>query len=326
MLHRAFLIVLLLCWSTAGSAADLIDASGRTVQVPDHVRRVLPAGPPAALLLEAVAPDLMIGWPSPVSQQARALVSSQASNLPEIPRLTGREDVTDKIAALKPDLIVDYGTISPRFRELARATQQRTGVPTILLDGSLDDIPTVFLTLGRLLHRQARAEVLARFARALLALPISPHGHPTVLCARGPDGLTIDAPGTDLTEVFGRLGWRVVAPAGMGPFRRVDFAAIRTLDPDILVFSDPASKELLARSAAWRSLRAVRDGHAMVAPRLPFGWIDEPPSINRLLGMAWLGGRDPATLAATFNAVVYGRVLTSMELQSLLAGVHALTW
>jgi iron complex transport system substrate-binding protein len=32
-----------------------------------------------------------------------------------------------------------------------------------------------------------------------------------------------------------------------------------------------------------------------LAPTLPFGWIDDPPSANRLLGLLWLGQRlDPA--------------------------------
>jgi iron complex transport system substrate-binding protein len=26
-----------------------------------------------------------------------------------------------------------------------------------------------------------------------------------------------------------------------------------------------------------------------VAPSLPFGWIDFPPSVNRLIGLLWLG-------------------------------------
>ena len=49
--------------------------------------------------------------------------------------------MTDKIVALKPDLILDYGTVSPRYADLAKATQQRTGIPTVLLDGSLAEIP-----------------------------------------------------------------------------------------------------------------------------------------------------------------------------------------
>jgi iron complex transport system substrate-binding protein len=327
MLRHAFLALLLLLWSGAWSgaamAAQVVDATGRSVQVADHVTRVLPAGPPAAVLLAALAPDLMLGWPSPVSEESRAFLAPEAARLPQVPRLTGREDVTEKIVALKPDLIVDYGTVSPRYADLAQATQQRTGVPTVLLDGSLAQIPHAFRLLGGILHREGRAETLAEFTEALLALPMKQGAHPRVLCARGPDGRTVVAPGTDLAEVFTRLGWQVVAPAGEGPFRGASMDDIRALDPDILVFSDPGMRETLANSAEWQSLRAVHDGHALIAPSLPFGWVEEPPSINRLLGVAWLSGRDPTTLAAVFNAVVYGRVLTPQQLDVLLLGIRS---
>ena len=251
-------------------------------------------------------------------------MSPEAARLPQVPRLTGRDDVIGKVVALKPDLIVDYGTVSARYADLARATQQRTAVPTLLLDGSLTEIPHVFRLLGGVLHREGRAEILAKFAEALLAVPARPASHPRVLCARGADGLTVVAPGTDLAETFTHLGWQVVAPAGQGSSRQASFDDIRALDPDILVFSDPAMRATLDQSDTWRSLRAVRAGHAFVAPALPFGWVDEPPSINRLLGVAWLSGHDPKTLAALFNAVVYGRVLTTQQLDTLLAGVHSL--
>jgi iron complex transport system substrate-binding protein len=323
MLCWALLALSLLWWPGAAVAVEVVDASSRGVQVPERIARVLPAGPPAAVLLGALAPDLMLGWTSPVSDDARAFLSPEAARLPQVPRLTGREDVTDKVVALKPDLILDYGTVSPRYADLARATQQRTGVPTVLLDGALAEIPHTFRLLGGILHREGRADTLARFAEALLAVPVNQAVHPRVLCARGADGLTVVAPGTDLAETFTRLGWQVVAPAGQGSSRQASLDDIRTLDPDILVFSDPAMRETLAHSEEWHALRAVRDGHAMVAPSLPFGWVDEPPSINRLLGLAWLGGRDPMTLAALFNAVVYGRVLTESQLDTLLAGVHS---
>jgi iron complex transport system substrate-binding protein len=114
-----------------------------------------------------------------------------------------------------------------------------------------------------------------------------------------------------------------VAPEGQGPSRETTLADIRTLDPDFIVFTDPAMRTVLTKSESWRSLRAVHEGHAFVVPSLPFGWFDEPPSINRLLGLAWLGGGDPRTLAALFNAVVYGRTLTAPQLDAVLAGVHA---
>jgi iron complex transport system substrate-binding protein len=324
MLRRAFLAVSLLCWAGAALGGTVVDATGRSIDLPDHVTRVLPAGPPAAILLAALAPDLMLGWTSPVSDSARALLSPESARLPQVPRLTGREEVTDKIAALKPDLILDYGTIAPRYVELAKATQQRTGIPMVLLDGSLTAVPQVLRLLGSILHREERAETLARFTEALLATPKKPDAALRVVCARGPDGLTLVVPGTDLAESFTRAGWQLIAPPGQGPSQQTSLDDIRALDPDVIVFTDPAMRATLTQSEAWRSLRAVRGGHAFVAPSLPFGWLDEPPSINRLLGLAWLGGAEPRMLAASFNAVVYGRALTAQQLDALLADAHSL--
>jgi iron complex transport system substrate-binding protein len=325
MLRRTFLLVLLLFFSSRSAwSATVLDATGRSITVPEHISHVLPAGPPAAILLAAVAPDLMLGWPSSLSDEARSLLAPEAAKLPQVPRLTGREDVADKIAMLKPDLILDYGTVSPRYADLAKATQQRTGVPTLLLNGSLSEIPTALRLLGTILHREERAETLARFTEALLALPQRPITSLRVVCARGPDGLTVVAPGSDLAETFARAGWQIVAPEGEGPSRHATLADFGTLDPDIIVFTDPAMHTTLAESESWRSLRAVREGHAFVAPSFPFGWLDEPPSINRLLGLAWLGRGDPRTLASLFNAVVYGRALTAPQVDVVIAGAHSL--
>jgi iron complex transport system substrate-binding protein len=272
------------------------------------------------VLLEAVAPDLMLGWPGFVSDPARAILDPGAAHQKQIPRLTGRDDVSDKIRALGPDLILDYGTVSPRYADLAQATQLKTGIPTLLLDGALDKIPATARLLGHILNRAERGEEVARFAQALLALPL-PADHPRVVYARGPDGLTVAAPGADVTDVFTRLGWTVLAPDGQGTFRATTVEAIRALDPDILVFADPAMAGAV-NDEAWRPVRAVQQGHVFIAPHLPFGWVEEPPSVNRLIGLAWLSGRDPLTLAALSNAILYGHTLTAAELDTVLAGVR----
>jgi iron complex transport system substrate-binding protein len=319
---RRLILVLPLLWSGAVLAAEVTDSTGRAVQVPDRIEHVLPAGPPAAILLEAIAPDLMVGWPGPVSPDALALLPD-AANHPRIPRVTGREDVSDKIKELKPDVILDYGEVTPRYFELAQATQQKTGIPTLLFAGSLDNIPKVVRQVGALLHREARAESVATFAEAMLALPEAEGGQRKVVYARGADGLTVVGPNTDVTEVFRRLGWKVVAPDdGKGNFRQSSIEAIRGLDPDVLIFGDPAMPEAIKHDAAWQTVRAVREGHVWFAPAQPFGWVEEPPSLNRLLGLAWLGGHEPASLAATFYAAVYGRALTPAQLQTVLGAVR----
>src|ERR1700732_2224678 len=99
------------------NATDLQDAMGRSIRIPDHPARILPAGPPAAVLLATLAPDLMIGWPHSPSLAARMWLPDATVALPPVPMLTGRQDMTDQVVALRPDLILDYGAISPRYAQ-----------------------------------------------------------------------------------------------------------------------------------------------------------------------------------------------------------------
>jgi iron complex transport system substrate-binding protein len=34
----------------------------------------------------------------------------------------------------------------------------------------------------------------------------------------------------------------------------------------------------------WASVAAVRAGRVHLSPKMPFGWVDFPPSVNRLIG------------------------------------------
>src|SRR5712671_710119 len=112
-LHMRGLLLLLLVFvhPLSVTGAELQDATGRSIQMPDQPVRVLPAGPPAAVLLAALAPDLMLGWPHAPSPAARIWLPDAMVGLPTVPMLTGRQDVTDQVVALHPDLILDYGAI-----------------------------------------------------------------------------------------------------------------------------------------------------------------------------------------------------------------------
>ena len=35
---------------------------------------------------------------------------------------------------------------------------------------------------------------------------------------------------------------------------------------------------------------AVREKRVYLSPTAPFGWIDRPPSLNRVIGLKWLAG------------------------------------
>ncbi len=316
----AFLLVLLPV--LPARAAGLDDATGRTVQLPDRIARVLPAGPPAAVLLAALAPDLMLGWPMKLGSAALAALPPDLAALPALPHLAATADGEAAVRALHPDLIVDYGTVAPDYIARMEKVQADTGVPSILLDGRLEETPRVLRRLGAVLGRPARGAALAALTEAILALPVRAAPR-RVVYARGPEGTLLAAPGTGATEIFARLGWTVLAPPGDGTFRPATTEQIAALDPDLVIFADPAARQAAA-TPDWQAVRAVREGHALIAPAAPFGWVEEPPSLNRLLGLAWLGGSDAATLAALFDTLVFGHTPTRAELAALAASVQPL--
>jgi iron complex transport system substrate-binding protein len=193
----------------------------------------------------------------------------------------------------------------------------------VLLDGKLGAIPDVVRRLGAALHREARAEELARLAEATLATTERANGEgPRLVYVHGPDGAEVMAPGGSNSELPAVLGWTILAPPGQGgAFRKASVQDIAALDPDVILFASPAMREKVATDPAWRGLRAVRGHHAWIAPSLPFGWVEGPPSINRLLGLAWLGSGSPSDgaipYAAAFHAMVYGRAMTPEQIAAL---------
>src|SRR5919201_620134 len=90
-------------------AATVSDSAGRAVPVPARVERVFPAGPPAAIFLYTLAPELLLGWPRANRPEEREFLLPDVGSRPEVGRLTGRGNTAnlEVVLALKPDLILD---------------------------------------------------------------------------------------------------------------------------------------------------------------------------------------------------------------------------
>src|SRR5229473_8612454 len=117
-------------------AATVTDSAGRTVPVPAQVQRVFPAGPPAAIFLYTIAPELVLGWPRANRPEEREFLLPNVGGRPEVGRITGRGNTAnlEVVLALKPDLILDVGSVNPTYISLADRVQQQTGIPYALLD------------------------------------------------------------------------------------------------------------------------------------------------------------------------------------------------
>src|SRR5690349_4632922 len=165
---RCVIVLAIAGLMSSGVAArdrGFVDATGRKVEVPDRVQRVMAAGPNAAVVLYVLAPDKMVGWPTAPRPNEREFILPAARDLPELGRLTGRGDTANIEVVLKarPDLIFDYGSVSPTFPSLAARVQEQTGIPYLLVDGRLDRTPASLRRLGEALGVADRAEAIARY-------------------------------------------------------------------------------------------------------------------------------------------------------------------
>ena len=81
-----------------------------------------------------------------------------------------------------------------------------------------------------------------------------------------------------------------------------------------------------SRTRRWRRLPALREGRFHLAPSLPFGWLDGPPGVNRLIGLSWLvsrlhGGRpgdDHIGEAQAFHRLFFGHAPERSAFETLL--------
>jgi iron complex transport system substrate-binding protein len=276
-------------------AAGITDSAGRAIELPATVTRVFPAGPPAAILLYTLAPELLLGWPRANRAEECAFLLPDICARPEIGRLTGRGNTAnlESVLALKPDLIIDVGSTAPTYVSLAQRVQEQTKIPYALLDGRFDATAATYRLLGALTRRDA--EPLATYAEDTL-VKIQEHVNripederPRVYYARGPRGLETGLAGSINVETLEFLGARNVAGERGGGLAVVSVEQVLAWNPDVIITIDRDFATGVRSDPQWAEVSAVRAGRVHLSPKLPFGWVDFPPSVNRLIGLWWLG-------------------------------------
>jgi iron complex transport system substrate-binding protein len=333
---RAVLALLLVLAPLLAHARTVADSAGRKVEVPDKIEKVFTAGPPASILIYMLAPEKMTGWPDPPRPEERPFIAEKYRDLPALGRLTGRGGTANLEVVLKvaPDLIVDFGSVRDTYASLADNVQAQTKIPYILIDGRFEATPKALRLLGEVLGVGERAERQAAYVEAtfaeldtvLKAVPVE--NRPRVYLARGPDGLETGVVGSINTEIIERAGGRnVMQAAGQRGLVRASMEQVIAADPEIVITWDRNFFGKVYGDPLWSDIKAVRDKRVYLAPTAPFGWIDRPPSLNRVIGLKWLAGLFyPDRLAhnrrettRSFYRLFYHVDPTDAELDTLIA-------
>jgi iron complex transport system substrate-binding protein len=329
--------VLLFLVQPVAAERMVTDSAGREVAVPERIERVFAAGPPASILLYVLAPDRMIGWPRAPHPEEMPYIAPAYRDLPEVGWLTGRGDTVNLEVLLqsKPDLVFDFGSVRDTRVSLAERVQAQTGIPYILIDGTFANTPNAVRLLGGVLGVEEQAERIAAYVEATLAeidatlAEVPQEERPRVYLARGPSGLETGLQGSINTEIIERVGGVNVAYDPSGARRgivQVPIEQIVVWNPDTVITWDPNFYGGVWKDFYWQGVDAVAAGRVYLSPTAPFGWIDRPPSLNRMMGVKWLAGlfypnevkQDLREETRSFYDLFYHVDLTDAELDRLL--------
>ncbi|HEX5507944.1 MAG TPA: hypothetical protein VFX37_05525 [Pseudolabrys sp.] len=81
---------------------------------------------------------------------------------------------------------------------------------------------------------------------------------------------------------------RNVAGEKKGELSEVTIGQVVQWNPDVIIAANRNVAKEVRNDSDWKPIKAVREDRVHAAPSLPFGWIDAPPSANRLIGLWWL--------------------------------------
>jgi len=290
------LIVLLLAFSDI-YARTIIDDYGRSVNVPDKITKIYAASPPLTMSLIAFDPAVIAALNSPFKKEQIPYVGTAASK-PVAGGFFGQGNTPnyEVLAASKPDVIIMWGKMTGGQSAADRLSA--LGIPVLLVrNDSIKDLISQFELYGKLTGNTKRADELINYTKETLNLisslqdNINARKKVHYYFAHGLDGLTSECEGSFHLEPFkytgakNALNCRMTSNFGM---EKISMEQIFLSDPDIIIAMEAAFASSVRQDPKWKNLRAVKSGHILTVPFVPFNYITRPPSFMRLIGIRWL--------------------------------------
>ena len=98
-------------------------------------------------------------------------------------------------------------------------------------------------------------------------------------------------------------------------------------DPELIIFAPKSIYDTVADDPAWVTVAAVKSGQVYETPATPYNWLNNPPTVNQVMGMQWLPrllypnkfDTSIADVTKSYYKTFYGCELTDQEVADLTA-------
>ncbi len=278
------------------------DSCGRTVELPAKITKAAPSGNVATMMFSCIAPEYMCNMNSELTASQAQYLPGILQGLPATGQLYGGKATLnyEELIATGAQVLVDLGDYKKGIAEDLDALQAQIGIPCIFIEADLAHMAAAFRTLGSILDgKQARGEEIAALIDNAMktaaegSAKIKDSERVSVMFSSLSKGLGTNAKGSSQAQVLDLVGAEnaivVDKVTSKGGGNLVSIEQVYAADPDVIIFSERDVYESVSSDPAWKEMRAIREGRYYLVPTDPYNWLSNPPSLNMVLGIYWLG-------------------------------------
>lgn len=317
----------------------ITDMAGRKVLLPKKTEKIFSLDSVGTVMLYTLCPEKLLGWNYKLSEMEKYYILPEYKDLPNLGGAGNNPPNAEEILKLKPDIIIYVTNINETNISTAEQFQNELNIPVIVLDGNIKRTADTYAMLGKITGEEARAENLYAYINETIqeteekTKSIPENKKLRVYYAEGKDGLETDPRGSDHVQVLDMVGGINVAEVskieGSGRLK-VSLEQLLNWNPDLIIaWADDRGGyySKIFKDKSWSEIKAVKNHEVYEIPNFPFSWFDRPPSVNRILGLRWLGNLlypevfdyDIKKEVRYFYEQFYHYQLTEEELEKLLS-------
>ncbi len=290
----------------------ILDMAGREVSLPQQINKVYGVNNNSTFLLYTLIPERMIGWNIKLADHTKQFIPEKYQKYPVLGSIYGNSKMAnpEEILNYSPDVIVVTDSkITEKTKEAAEDFEKRLNVPVIVVEANITNYDKAYEFLGKVFNETEKAQRLGTYSKktyeyakeksALIDQKVK------VYYAREDNGLTTDVKGSPHAEVLDLVGGENVAVlnkdsqgsgkgSGEGKSVTVSIEQLLTWNPEVIIVGHSGSRkttalETIKNEETWAAIDAVKNDKVYTIPYSPFNWFDRPPSVNRIIGVKWLG-------------------------------------
>ena len=284
------------------AAADTItftDDLGRTVELPAQIDKICPSGFTAQQVLLTIAPDKLVGLAQELNEDQLKIFGDKFADYPVFGAVLGATDNLNReaVAAAAPQVIIDTGEAKKGAEEDLNNLQEQLGIPVVFIEAKLSDYGAAYGRLGELLGMEERGNELAQYCTdaynttetVMAGIPENERVRMAYLL--GENGLNAIAKTSFQGAVMDMVADNVVVVddvSGKGNGNEVSLEQIALWNPDLIIFQTGSIYDTVGDNPAWAGIAAIDNDNYYQVPNDPWCWMNNPPTVNQLMGLQWL--------------------------------------